>query len=55
MAKAKTDITMKQDKVCKGSIRYKATDSEAAVLNVYVNKTFADPMPEEITVTISST
>lgn len=53
---AKT-VTMSQDKVCKGSIRYAVSEADAAtacVGNVYVEKgAFAPaPMPTKIKVTV---
>ena len=48
----KTTIKMKQDKVCKGSVRYKTDDPDAVLSNVYVSKTFKATMPKTVTVTI---
>ena len=45
-------IVMTIEKVCKGSVRYANHDTGGVATNIYVNKTFADPMPDKITVTI---
>lgn len=50
-------IRMEMDKVCKGSVRYKAAEPKPgepkpAATNVYVEKTFAAKMPAAIEVTI---
>ena len=34
----KVSITMKPDKICKGSIRFATDDEEAPITNVYVSK-----------------
>lgn len=48
-----TEITMKKVKDCKHVVRYEADkESDAEVDNVYLSKTFAKPMPEEIIVTV---
>jgi len=49
-----TIAAMKQDKVCKGSVRYATQDENAPVATVYVSKSFAKPMPESINVTIEA-
>jgi len=51
---AKVQIKMLVEKVCKGSIRYASADPEAVATNLYVSKQLADPMPEEILLTIET-
>jgi len=46
-------VTMTQEKVCKGSIKYGTKDPKAPVDNVYLSKEFSDPMPSAITVTVT--
>lgn len=48
------EIEMEQDKPCKHSMRYSATDDEAPVQNVYLSRTFANPMPKRIKVTVEA-
>lgn len=54
MAKKKIEITMETEKVCKGSVRYANHDAGVVATNIYVNKTFAEPMPKSIKVTIEA-
>ena len=51
---AKVTIKMAVEKVCKNSVRYATKDEKAVATNIYVSKTFADPMPEQVTITIES-
>ncbi|HUW33306.1 MAG TPA: hypothetical protein VM223_16985 [Planctomycetota bacterium] len=51
---AKVQIKMLVEKVCKGSVRYASADDTAVATNLYVSKTLADPMPQEILVTIET-
>ena len=48
----KVEIIMTTEKVCKPSVRYATKEPGAAANNIYVNKTFAETMPEKIKVTI---
>ena len=45
-------VVLHRDKDCKGSIRYVTEDDKAPVSNVYLSRTFADPMPQTIAVTV---
>ena len=51
---ATVKIKMLVEKVCKGSVRYASADDTAVATNVYVSKTLADPMPQEILLTIET-
>jgi len=52
--KNKTDavIILKAAKQCKGSVRYETADPTAVITNVYLDRAFANPMPDAIEVTI---
>lgn len=53
MAKAKpVEITMTKEKDCKGSVRYANHEAGMVATNIYVNRTFADPMPDTVKITI---
>lgn len=53
MAKGKkVEIVMETEKVCKGSVRYANHDPGIAATNIYINKDFANPMPDKVKVTI---
>lgn len=54
MPKTKKVVEMIEGKVCKSSVRYETNKAGEDVTNIYVNKTFADPMPKSIKVTIES-
>lgn len=45
-------IKMKKEKDCKGSVKYSTDDAKAVVTNVYVDRSFASPMPDTITITV---
>lgn len=45
-------IVMKPKKICKGSVRYAASDEKAPVQDVYVDKSFASPMPSDLEVVV---
>lgn len=45
-------IRMKKEKDCKGSVKYSTTDAKAVITNVYVDRSFADPMPAEVTIVV---
>jgi hypothetical protein len=45
-------IKMKKEKDCKGSVKYSTSDPKAVITNVYVERSFANPMPDEVTVSI---
>lgn len=49
----KVVVRLTQAKECKGSIRYETQDAKAVISNVYLSRTFADPMPESIDISIS--
>lgn len=49
----KTEIKMKRDKDCKGSVRFATTDEKAPVTNVYVSRALPGiNEAQEITVTV---
>lgn len=45
-------ILLTRDKDCTGSIRYATKDKDAVVKNIYLDRKFADPMPERVVITI---
>ena len=47
-------VVLTKDKDCKGSVRYATDDFEAPVSNLYLNRSFAKPMPDTIEVTIKA-
>lgn len=49
----KTEIKMKRDKECKGSVRFATEDPKAAVTNVYVSRSIAEvETAQEVVVTV---
>lgn len=45
-------IGMTRNKECRGSVRYGTADDQAVVSNLYVDRAFAEPMPNAILVTV---
>jgi hypothetical protein len=50
--KKETTVTLKQDKICKGSIRYATDDPKSPLQNVYISKDFVAEADKEVEVTI---
>lgn len=51
---AEKTVVLRPDKQCKGSVRYATDDDKSPVRSIYVERSFADPMPEAVTVTIAA-
>lgn len=45
---------MRPQKQCKASVRYATQDPDFPIANLYVDRTFANPMPDKINVTVSA-
>ncbi len=49
-----TTLVLHEDKQCKGSVRYATNDPESPISSIYVNRSFAAPMPKSIVVTLTA-
>ena len=46
-------VVLKKGKLCTGSIRYEYDgENTVPITNIYLSRTFANPMPDEVTVII---
>ena len=47
-------VVLDQKDEKKGSIKYYTNDDKAVVSNIYLDRSFSDPMPDKVTVTVTA-